>query len=293
MFIVPGPASTNLGRKVAEILNLPLVEVESKTFPDGECYVRLTRNVKDERVTIIQSTYPPQNTHLIQLFLMVDAAKSFGAKEVIVVIPYMAYARQDKIFRFYEPISIETILKIFEKLEVKTLITINIHEPKVFKKVKLECLNLSATNLLAKYFTRTSLTKVLVFAPDLKAVEMVKEASKILGGEIGWFRKERNRITGEIEMVSEEEFEVEDKNVILFDDIISTGGTTATAVKMLKEKGAKKIFSACIHPLLIKNALNRILEAGAEAVIATDTIPSSVSVVSVAPLIADTIKKFV
>ncbi len=293
MLIVPGPASTNLGEKIAEFLNLPLAEVESKTFPDGECYVRLTKDVKNEDVVIVQSTYPPQNTHLIQLFLMVDAAKNFGAKRVIVVTPYLAYARQDKVFRFYEPISIETILKILEKLEVKTLITVNIHEPKVFEKIRFECLNLSATNLLAEYFVKMGLTGVLAFAPDSKAVKIVEEAAKILGGGVGWFKKERDRVTGEIKMVSEERFEVKDRTVILFDDMISTGGTTATAVKMLKEMGAKKVFSACVHPLLVKNALNKILEAGAEAVVATDTIPSSVSVVSVAPLIANTLKKFI
>ena len=138
MLLIPGPASLELGGKVARLLGLPVVEVESKSFPDGECYVRLTRDVKGEDVAIIQSTYPPQNTHLIQLFLMVDAAKSFGARRVVAVIPYFAYARQDKVFRFYEPVSVETILKILERLGVETLITVNIHEPKVFEKTRID-----------------------------------------------------------------------------------------------------------------------------------------------------------
>lgn len=291
MLLILGPASLELGGKVARLLGLPVVEVESKSFPDGECYVRLTRDVKGEDVAIIQSTYPPQNTHLIQLFLMVDAAKSFGARRVVAVIPYFAYARQDKVFRFYEPVSVETILKILERLGVETLITVNIHEPKVFEKTRIECVNLSATKLLAEYFVGMGLTKPVAFAPDAKAVKIVEEVREVLGGEVGWFKKERDRVTGEIKMVSEERFNVEGREVILFDDMISTGGTTATAVRMLKEMGAKKVFSACVHALLVKNALNRILEAGAEAVVATDTIPSSVSMVSVSSLIAENLKR--
>jgi len=289
--IIPGPASKSLGEKIAENLGLPKVNVETKNFPDGESYVRLEENVEGKRVVIIQSTYPPQNTHLIQLFLMVDVAKNFGAKEIVVVTPYLAYARQDKVFRLYEPISIETILKILEKLGVDKLITINLHEPNVLQKFRFKSVNLSAINLLAKYFLKMGLKDAVAFAPDAKAVKLVEEASKILGGGLGWFKKERNRVTGEISMSCEGEFKVEGKNVILFDDMISTGGTTATAVKMLKQMGVKKVFSACVHPLLVGDALQKILGNGAEKIVATDTIPSKVSIVSVASLITETLKK--
>jgi len=291
LLIIPGPASKNLGEKIAEILHQPIVNVESKIFPDGECYVRLTGDVKGERVVIVQSTYPPQNLHLVQLFLMVDTVKKLGAKEVFTVIPYMAYARQDKVFRLYEAVSIETILKILESLGVEKLITVNMHEPKVLQKFRFKSLNLSAVNVLAEFFLKLNLEKPVAFAPDEKAVKMVKEASQILGGTYGWFKKERDRITGEISMRVEKKFKVEGRDVVIFDDIISTGGTTATAVKMLKDMGARKVFSACVHPLLIGNAYQRILENGAEQIVGTDTLPSNVETVSVAPLIAKALQE--
>ena len=123
-------------------------------------------------------------------------------------------------------------------------------------------------------------------SPDKGAVELAEEADRVLGGRCGWLRKERDRYTGEIQ-VEEKSLNVKGRDVIVFDDIISTGGTIARAVKMLKTQGARRVYAAGVHPLLIGEAKTKILQSGAEEIVGTDSIPSSVRTVSLAPLIAE------
>ncbi|KPV64185.1 MAG: Ribose-phosphate pyrophosphokinase [Candidatus Bathyarchaeota archaeon BA2] len=286
MIVIPGPASQDLGRKVADTLKSRTVPVVFKTFPDGESYLRLDGNVTGEEVVIVQTTGPPQDVHIMQLFLMVDVAKDLGAKKVTVVVPYLAYARQDKRFLPGEAISIETFIKLIEASGIDRFLTVNIHEEGVLNKFSVPAENLSAMTLLAEYFKKKGLTGAFSLAPDQGALELVKEADKVLNGGCGWLRKERDRLTGEIG-VEEKKFDIRGRDVIVFDDIISTGGTIAAAVKMLKEQGARKVYAACAHPLLVGEAQKKIMQSGAEEIVGTDCVPSPVSVVSVAPLIAE------
>ena len=290
MIVVPGPASQDLGRKVADMLKSRIVSVVFKTFPDGESYLRLDGDVKDEEVVIVQTTGPPQDMHIIQLFLMADAAKNLGAERVTAVVPYLAYARQDKRFLSGEAISIETFIKLIEASGTDRFLTVNIHEEHVLKKFSVPAENLSAITLLAEHFKNKGLSGAFSLAPDKGALELAKEADMVLGGGCGWLRKERDRLTGEIQ-VEEKRFNIEGKDVIVFDDIISTGGTIAAAVKMLKKQGARRVYAACTHPLLVGEAQKKIMQGGAEEIVGTDCVPSSVSVVSVAPLIAEALAK--
>jgi len=291
MLVIPGPASKELGEAVAKRMGTDVVGVEFKLFPDGECYVRLESDVNGEDVVIVQSTYPPQNTHLIQLLLLSDMVKKLGARGVVAVVPYLAYSRQDKPFRPYEAVSIETVLSLLKCMGVKSLITVDVHTPEVFAKAGFPCKDLSAVGVLAEHLSMLDLKQPIAFAPDVKALRMTNMAAEILGGEYGNFRKERDRITGEIKMYPECKHSVDGKDVIVFDDIISSGTTMATAVKMLKEMGARRVFSACTHPLLTGDVHRKILDNGAVEVVGTDTVSSAVSVVSVAPLIAEALSK--
>jgi len=290
VIVVPGPASQDLGRKVAEMLKSKTVSVVFKTFPDGESYLRLEGDVKGEEVLIVQTTGPPQDVHIMQLFLMVDAAKDLGAKDVIAVVPYLAYARQDKRFLPGEAISIETFIKLIEASGADRFLTVNIHEEDVLKKFNVPAENLSAMTLLAEHFKKKGLAGAFSLAPDRGALELAKEADKVLYGGCGWLRKERDRLTGEIR-VEEKKFNIKGRDVIVFDDIISTGGTIAVTVKMLKTQGARKVYAACAHPLLVGEAQRKIMQSGAEGIVGTNCVPSPVSVVSVAPLIAEALAK--
>ena len=285
MKIIPGPSSTELGRKIAEILGVETVSVAHKKFPDSESYIRLEGEVKGEEIVIVQSTGPPQDTSLIQLFILADAAKDLGAKRVIAIVPYLAYARQDKRFLPGEAISIQTIGKLLKTSGIDELITVNVHERKVLEKFEIPAKSISAIGLLADYFKSKGLERAFALAPDEGAAEFAIEASKVLGGDYGWLHKERDRYTGEVR-TEEKNLDVSGKDAIIFDDIISTGGTTANAVRILRKQGARRVFAACVHPLMIGNAKDRILQAGAEEIVGTDSVPSNVTVVSLAPLLA-------
>jgi ribose-phosphate pyrophosphokinase len=143
--------------------------------------------------------------------------------------------------------------------------------------------------LLARYFKEKGLEDAIAFAPGKRGLDMAMEADHILRGGYGCLVTERDRITGKVKVV-EIEYDVRNRDVIIFDDIISTGGTMVESVKFLKKRRARSVYVACVHPLLISDALQRILNSGAKEVVGTNTIPGPVSVVSVAPVIAEALK---
>jgi len=289
MKIVLGPASEELGEKIAELANLEPVRVAYKTFPDGEAYVRLKSSVKDEHVIIVQTTSAPQDSRLIQLALLAGASKKNGALRVTAVVPYLGYARQDKIFLEGEGASIETMAYMLNAAGIDDLVTVNVHSEKALKKFPFPAKTLSAIPLVSKYFVEKGFEKVFALAPDKGAMYIAKQAQRVLGGGVGHLEKKRDRHTGRTTQIGQN-LDVKGQTVIVFDDIISTGGTIIGAAKILQELGAKKIFAACVHPILAGDAEQRILNSGVEEIVGTDSVPSHVSKVSLAPLIAKTLK---
>jgi ribose-phosphate pyrophosphokinase len=287
MKIVPGPASKELGGRIAEVLNVELVSVFFKTFPDGESYIRFdAESLRDEDVVIVQTTSPPQDQRLVQLMLMADNALDMRARSITAVVPYFAYSRQDKRFLLGEAFSVRTIVKLLEECGVNRIISVNAHNPKVLKTFEVPVEDLSAIPLLAEYFK----TKGLVENPvslslGKKALSVATEADSVLKSGFDCISTKRDVMTGKVTL-EEKELSIENRDVIIFDDIISSGGTMAKAVTLVKKQGARKVYAACVHPLLIGDAQKRILEYGAEDIIGTDSVPSSVSKVSIAPLIS-------
>jgi len=286
VILVPGPASQNLGQKIAETLNARIVPVKLKTFPDGEYCLRFDGDVKDEEVIVVQTTGPPQDTNIMQLLMMLDAAKDLGAEKVTAVVPYLAFARQDKRFLPGEAVSAETFVKLIEACGTDRFLTVNIHAKSTLKRFSVPTENLSAITSLAEHFKNQGLDGAFSLSPDKGAIKLAEEADRVLGGGCGWLRKERDRYTGEIPG-DETRLTRKGRDGIVCDDIISTGGPIARAVKMLKTQGARRVYAACLHPLLIGEAKQKIMQSGAEEIVGTDSIPSSVRTVSLAPLIAE------
>lgn len=289
MKIVPGPASEELGEKIAELTRLEIVRVAHKEFPDGESYVRLKSSVMDEHVVIVQTTSAPQDSRLMQLAFLAGASKKNGASRVTAVVPYLGYARQDKMFLEGEGISIETVADMLGAAGIDALITVNIHAEDALKKFPFPVKTLSAIPLIAKYFVEKGNEEAFALAPDKGAMYIAEQAQRVLGGGVGHLEKKRDPYTGNTTQTGQN-LDVKGKTVIIFDDIISTGGTIVGAAKILHDLGAARIFTACVHPVLVGDAKKRILEAGVIEIVGTDSVPNQTSKVSLAPLIANALK---
>lgn len=289
MKIVLGPASKELGEKIAALAGIEAVPVAYKTFPDGENYVRLEGKMRDEHIVVVQTTSPPQDTRLMQLAFMADAARRGGARKVTALVPYLAYARQDKIFLQGENISVETVGNMLAAAGISELITVNVHQADALAKFPFPARNFSAIPLIAEYFVKKGFKKAFALSPDKGAMYIAQQAQQVLGGKSGHLEKQRDRYTGQTRQTGEG-LNVKGQTVIIFDDIISTGGTIVGAAKILRELGAARVFTACVHPLLVGDAEKRILDAGVEEIVGTDSIPSGASKVSLAPLISRELK---
>jgi ribose-phosphate pyrophosphokinase len=289
MKIIPGPASVELGEKISQLTGYEKVSVASRVFPDGESYVRLEGSVEGEHVAIVQTTCTPQDTRLLQLSFLANAAKRNGAAKVTAVTPYLGYARQDKIFLPGETISIEVIAGMIKTAGVDMLLTVNVHSESAIAKFPFPAKTISAIPLLADYFVKKGVKKAFSLSPDKGAMYIALQAQEVLGGGVGHLEKHRDRYTGQTTQDAAH-LDVKGQSVIIFDDIISTGGTIVGAAKILREQGAAHVYTACVHGLLIGDAEKRILDAGVEEIVASDSVPGKNSKVSLAPLIAQELK---
>ena len=242
VLIVGGPAANGVDEKLAEITRYRLVKIVHKVFPDGESYVRYPVPVEGEDVVIVQSLYAPQDKHFLELLLMIDAALDLGAERVIAVVPYLAYSRQDRMFLEGEAVSVRTILKTLRNLGTYAFITVDIHKEYSLKHFGERAYNVTAMEEIAKHIKKQfpDLENPLVLSPDKGAIIHASRVAKVLNSEYDYLEKERDRVTGEIR-VKPKELSVNGRDVIIVDDIISTGGTIALAATSVLKQGARRL----------------------------------------------------
>lgn len=296
--LIAGPASQILGVKIAQELGIEVLNTEVKVFPDGENYLRI--NIEDEtliadkEIIIVHSTGPSssanQNSRLMELFMMIDAVKRMGAAKIIVVAPYLAYARQDKVFRPGESQFAYVIFNIINSLGIDELYVVDIHAPDVLDFCSCKAVNIDSMKLLADYIMSKGTKDIVVVSPDKGAIERSQAFAKHFGENVpvDVFEKERDVTTGDIKMSGR--LSLNGKDVVIADDIIATGGTMASAIELARKSGANKIYAIATHALLLGQAKYRILKAGADEIIGTDAIDNEVSKVSLAKIICDYLK---
>ena len=293
MIVIGGPTSEPLASKVANELGLVAGKLEVRRFPDGEKYLRVLTDVQGQHVAVIQSIHHTPDELLFEYLLLADTLKDLGATKVTTFIPYFAYARQDERFKPGEALSFRTVSKLIESVGTDEIYTIDMHQHRVVKSsevFKIPSHNLSAMPLLADHIRKLGkLHNPLVIGPDAEAEQWAKLAAERLDTDYDVFLKTR---LGDAKVeVRPRKSNANGRDVLIVDDIISTGGTIVEAVKILHGQGAGRVQVACTHPILAPGALEKIKETGVDDVIGTDTVPSPISVVTVAPVIAEQLRK--
>lgn len=284
--VAPGPASTELALSLAKLLKADVVDVQAKIFPDGESKLRIRSLVQDRPVILVQSMYPPVDRHLIQALFLAHKLSEEGA-EVHALMPYLGYARQDKEFLPGEVVSLGVVVRLLRSSGIKRLVTVDIHGVEGLGLFSFPAYSVSAIPQLAEHFARHfELRDPIAVSPDLGASTRVEAFAKVLGCEYIGFQKQRDRETGEV-TIEERPLNVKGRDVVVVDDILSTGETIQKASALLKKHGAYAIYAGCVHPVLVGDALEKIKAAGVEAAVATNTIPSPISVIDVCPMLVD------
>ena len=291
MMITYGSAGEPLARATANILGYSVLNVKRRLFPDGEQYLRLLGDFESGTAAVFQPLFPSPDSLFIELALIADALRGVGCKKVIGVLPYVAYLRQDERFIAGEPLSAKLIARLIEAAGIDSLIAVDMHlhrysHPRDL--FRIEARNISAMPLLAKYYReKHPESDPLVVGPDAESHQWASSVASILKADFVVLEKER---LGDREVRVSEIGGINGREVVIVDDMVSTGKTLVEVVSRLKAEGASRVDAIVSHALLVEDAYRSLKMAGLSDLIASDTIPSRHSQVSVAPLIAAELK---
>ena len=284
MIIVGGSSSRDLAKELSGILGCKYVQAASTKFPDGECYTRIDEDSLDDDVVIVQNTYP--NDCLIEMFLLQDAVQRLGARSVTLVIPYFGYARQDRVFKPGEPESAKVMCRHLDMV-CDRVITIDIHKESVLDYFTCPHIDLKAASVIADYFKDRKID--LVLSPDIGAANRAKDVGERMG--VPYDHLEKTRLSGVDVRIAPAKFDATGKNVLIVDDMISTGGTIVAAASALRDAGAESVSVACTHGVFVNNAIEKLTGSALSTVLCCNTLENEVSHISVAGLIAAALKE--
>ena len=293
--IFTGRSSRYLAEKIVEIYGTELGNADVLEFSDGEFQPSFNESIRGCTVFIIQSTFPPSD-NLMELLMMIDAARRASAHQVIAVMPYFGWARQDRKDRPRVPITSKLVANMLTVAGADRIITIDIHADQIQGFFDVQMDTLYASWVFVSYIKSLGLDNLSIAAPDMGAAKRAGLYAKKLQTPIIISHKERAKanVVGSMTAIGE----VEGRNIIIVDDMIDTGGTICMAANMLMERGAKSVRAAITHPLLSGNAYERINDSALQEVIVTDTIPLNpekdlhkFTVITVADMLADVIER--
>ncbi len=287
--VLAGPASQELGKSVAQKLGLELMKAEFKVFPDGESKFSSDEKVSGKSVLVVQSTHPPVDQHLFQLLLASHQLSEDGAL-VTAVVPYLAYARQDKEFLPGEGVSLGVVAHLMRSAGVRRLVTVDIHSAEGLSLFSFPTYSVSGIPSLVDYVRdQLKLPEPLVIAPDFGSSKRTEAFAQLYGAKFLQLTKSRDRSTGAVK-VEDAKLEVKGKDVVIVDDIISTGGTVKAAAEAVLKQGAKKAVAVCVHGLFVGDAIEKLEKASVKSIVSTNTIPGPYSKVDVSDTLVSHLK---
>jgi len=272
MVVFSGTANSTLAQGIARELDVPMGAVEITRFSDGELFVKLNENVRGVDVFIVQPTLPGQD-HLMQLFLLLDAATRASASRVTAVMPYYGYARQDRKDQPRVSLAAKLVANLITTAGADRVLTMDLHAAQIQGFFDIPVDHLYAMPVFMDFFSQLDLSEVTVVAPDLGSVKMARAYANRLGVPLAIVEKRRPKANQTEVMNVIGMSEVDDRNLLIIDDMIDTGNTLIKAAEKLKEAGAKDIYACATHAVLSDNALDRLEASPISRIVVTDTFP--------------------
>ncbi len=296
MKLFSGSSNPELAQEIAHYLGVELSRIELKRFQDGETSIKLKDNVRGHDVFIIQTTCNPANDHIIELLLIIDAAMRASAKRITAVVPYFGYARQDRKVEPRVPISAKVMANIIQVTGADRLLTMDLHADQIQGFFDVPVDNLFASPIAIDYIKSLRIKDAVVVSPDAGGVDRARFLAKNI--HAGLAIVDKRRPEANVAEVMNVIGEVKDKNCILIDDMVDTGGSISKACLALKEFGALDVYCLFSHPVLSGEALQKMRDADFKEIITTNTIPikeeqktDNLTVLSVAPLFGEAIRR--
>jgi len=293
MKIISGTGHRALAERIASAAGVELCDVDSTRFPDGEIFVKIVDNVRGDDLFIVQSVSIEPNNYLMELLIMIDAAKRASADRITAVLPYYGYARQDRKDQPRVPITAKLVAKLLESAGADRVLCVDLHAQQIQGFFDVPVDHLYGSPVIVKYLRTLDLDDLVVVSPDAGGLKMADAYSKLLDAGIALVGKQRksaedveaNHLVGD----------VEGRNTLLVDDMTSTAGTLTAAAKLLEKAGAKSIRAAVSHSLLTQKGIDRLKDSAIVELVTTDTVPQrewtdfNVTVLSVADTLAEAI----
>ena len=294
LVVLSGNSNPELFKEICSRLRIQPGRAEVTRFPEGEIRVQIQQNIRGRDVFILQSTCTPPNENLMELLILIDAAKRASASRVTAVLPFFGYARQDRKDKPRVPITAKLVANLITVAGADRVLTMDLHAGQIQGFFDIPVDHLYSINVLAGYIKKKKLKNLVVVSPDVGGLKMARAYSKVLSASLAIVdkRRENDRKTQVMNIIGN----VKAQNVLLVDDLISTGGSLVEAAQALKNEGALDVYAAVVHPVLAESAVKRVRSSAIKELVVTNSIPtpkskriSKIRVLSVADLLAEAI----
>ena len=294
LVILGGNSNAELTREIADLLGKATAAAIVGRFPEGEVQVQIQENVRGKDVFIVQSTCTQPNDYLMELLILIDAARRASAKRVTAVLPFYGYARQDRKDKPRVPITAKLVANLITKAGADRVLTMDLHAGQIQGFFDIPVDHLYSISVLREYLSAKKLKNLVVVSPDVGGIRMARAYANMLGCSLAIVDKRRESAaqTHVMNIIGD----VTGKNVVIVDDLVSTAGSLVEAVSALKNAGTLEIYAAIVHPVLVGEAISRVKKSDLNELIVTNSIPlgpekktEKITQLSVAPLLAEAI----